>query len=229
MGIACAAAWLGVSECGLASQPVVREPGALYLSDFDTPPLKLQLKGPTPAFFGIDLGRYAGTLRYPQRVEVQAISDGAFRVRGNAQQGQVLAWIPPEALEGVPADLLGNLRAAEERRKVVDDLISRNEVAIGMTMEEVRKSIGRPKRTTKRANAEGSEEIWEYIRYKLVPQQTVVNTPSGPAVSTIFIRVPSGTMEVRSQDGIVQSLEQTEGTLAGAGVSIVVPPVVISW
>ena len=81
--------------------------------------------------------RYAGTLRFPQVVQVEAFSDFGCRVRGNAQQGGVAAWVPYNELEPLPEDLLANLKKSEERRRIVDDLIARNEVAIGMTIDEV--------------------------------------------------------------------------------------------
>jgi len=222
-------ALLALAAVQLQASPIVREPEAIYLSDFSAQPIQVKLKAATMSYFRPDMQRYAGTLRFPQTVEVQAITDHACRVRGNAQQGQVLAWVPTEALEGLPPELLADLRKAEERRKVVEALIAKNEVAIGMTVEEVARSIGRPQKTTSRVNEEGEEQIWEYIRYKLVPQQTLVNTPTGPATSVLYVRVPVGTMEVRYRDGLVVALDQTEGTLVGAGSTIVVPPLNLSW
>lgn len=210
------------------SKPVVREEGVIYLSDLEMPPLRLKLKKPAPAFFGKNLEQFAGHLRFPQQVEVQAITPGAFRVRGNARQGQVLAWTAPEFLE-IPDGLVEKIEEAAERQRIVNDLIAANEVAIGMTLAEVKKSVGRPQKTTKRATEEGTEEVWEYIRYKNVPQQTIVNTPTGPAQSIIYVRVPVGTLQVFCREGVVTALEQTEGTLVGARSSIVVPPVVVPW
>ena len=86
--------------------------------------------------------RYAGTLRFPQIVQVEAFADYGCRIRGNAQQGGVAAWIPYNEIQPLPEGLLANLKKSEERRKVVDALIARNEVAIGMTIDEVGRSLG---------------------------------------------------------------------------------------
>jgi hypothetical protein len=142
---------------------------------------------------------------------------------------------------------LANLKKSEERRKIVDDFIARNEVAIGMTIDEVGRSLGKPQKVTNRADKEGTEQIWEFIKYDLVPQttyapaygQTTVTRPNKPPVviqsggyypATIYVKVPVGKLKVIFIDGIVDSLDQTEGTLLGAGqLSVVTPPVNVYW
>ena len=79
--------------------PIVRETGAIYLSDFDQKPLRLKVLRPAPCYFDIGMTRYAGTLRFPQIVQVEAFADYGCRIRGNAQQGGVAAWIPYNEIE----------------------------------------------------------------------------------------------------------------------------------
>jgi hypothetical protein len=43
------------------------------------------------------------------------------------------------------------------------------------------------------------------------------------------VKVPVGTITVAFTDGIVESIEESEGTLVGADASIVVPPVNLFW
>ena len=225
--------------------PIIRESGAIYLSDFGQKPLRLRVLRPAPCYFDIGMTRYAGTLRFPQVVQVEAFSDYGCRVRGNAQQGGVAAWVPYNELEPLPEGLLANLKKSEERRKIVDELIARNEVAIGMTIDEVGRSLGRPQKVTNRADQDGTTQIWEFIKYDLVPQttyapgygQTIVNPYRPPVVvqsgyypTTIYVKVPVGRLKVVFKEGIVDSLDQTEGTLYGAGqVSVVTPPINVYW
>lgn len=211
------------------ASPVVREEGVIYLSDFSDKPLRVQLEHPARAFFEPTFSRYAGTLRFPQNVELVAVTDHAYRVRGIAQQGQILGWIPPDDLEPLEPDFLANLRAAEERRRTVEALIAKKEIAIGMTPDEVQRSLGRPQKTSNRITGDGSTQVWEYISYELVPQQTTVWTPSGPAVSTTYIRVPTGTLAAHFHDGVVSEIDQSEGNLFGGKVTVVVPPLFDYW
>ncbi|MEI7866009.1 MAG: hypothetical protein WCI38_11615 [Chthoniobacterales bacterium] len=233
--------------------PIVREPGVIYLSDFEAQEPRFKLTAPAPCYFDVDQSRYAGTLRFPQVVTAVAVApDGSFRVRGNAKQGGVAAWIEPHFLEGVPADLVTNLRAADQRQREVEALIARNEVAIGMTLDEVARSLGKPQKKSSSTNRAGTSQIFEYIRYKLVPQtiytptyaQTVLGINPDPRwrletvvvrggygvqASTIYVKVPVGSMKVSFINGIVDAIEESEGTLVGARASIVVPPVNVGW
>lgn len=236
-----------------AGGPIVRETGALYLSDFDVPPVKLALKEAAPCYFDITGKRYAGTLRFPQIVRLDAVSPGGLlRVRGNARQGGVAAWVDPAMLDPLPPDFIASLQRADERRKQVEELIARNEVAIGMTPDEVTRSLGKPQKRSSRTGREGSTQVFEYIKYKLVPQtvftpsyaqtitgyaprpgeklQTVVMSgQSGYVPGTIFVKVPVGTVTVSFVNGVAESVGQSEGTLTGGKASIVVPPINAAW
>jgi len=235
-----------------AASPIIREPGAIYLSDFAIKPMRLKVLEPAPAYFDTAQSRYAGTLRFPQAVQVEAVAaNGLLRVRGNAQQGGVVAWVAPQFLEPLPARFVENLRKSDERRIAVEALIAQNEAAIGMTAEEVARSLGKPQKKTSRADKSGTQQIWEYVKYKLVPQttyvpvnnQTVVtcrptrNSPGGSliqndpgyAANTIYVKVPVGTLTVTFKDNIVESLDQSEGTTTGGQVSVVIPPLNVYW
>lgn len=235
------------------SGPIVREAGAVYLSDFDLEPLKLALREPAPCYFEMSAKRYAGTLRFPQAVKLDAVApNGLLRVRGNAKQGGVAAWVDPAYLEALPPDFVANLQRAEERRRQVEALIARNEVAIGMTPDEVARSLGKPQKRSSRTSRDGSSQVFEYIRYKLIPQTVyspsyvesitgvrpdprarletvVVRGGYGYNASTVYVKVPVGTITVSFTEGIVESIEESEGTLVGADASIVVPPVNLGW
>lgn len=241
---------------GLSAGPIVRDPGAIYLSDFAIKPLSLKVLRPAPCYFDMAMTRYAGTLRFPQAVKVEAVAENGCRIRGNAQQGGVAAWVPYAELEPLPEGLLANLKKSEERRKVVEALVAKNEVAIGMTVDEVGRSLGKPQKKTKRADKDGTQQVWEFIKYDLVPQtsyapgytQTIIQKPggkpgspgkpggggvvvqgqSGYYANTIYVKVPVGTLTVTFKDDIVESLDQSEGTLVGSGqVSIVTPPITV--
>lgn len=234
----------------LEASPIVRESGVIYLSDFAMKPLRLKLAGPTPCYFDLAMTRFAGELRFPQEVQVEGVEPQArlLRVRGNARQGGVAAWIPFAAVQGLAPDFVAKLGKAEERRKEVEALIAKNEVAIGMTTDEVSQSLGKPQKKTQRASDKGTQQVWEYVKYQLVPQTTYVpannqvvvplapgrtNSPvlvqsqPGYTASTIYVKVPIGQLAVTFRDGIVESLDQTEGTTSGGQISVVVPPVMV--
>lgn len=214
------------------ASPIIREEGAIYLSDFDTKPMKLKVLKAAPAYFDLSGTRYVGTLRVPQVVEVQAISDRAYRVKGLAQQGQILGWVSLQALEPIPEETIELLKKSEERRVKVAALIANNEVAIGMTTDEVVQSIGKPqKKTSRTAKGEGVRQVWDYVKYASIPQSTNVVGPGGVVtVATTYVKTPIGRLTVTFNDGIVESLDQSEGTiLSGNETTIVAPPVSVYW
>ena len=233
--------------------PIVREAGAIYLSDFNERPARFRLVAPAPSYFEATMKRYAGTLRFPQAVQLDAIAvNGTLRVRGNAQQGGVAAWIEPQYVTGLPENYLEIALRAEQRRREVEELIKRNEVAVGMSLEEVMRSLGKPQKRSSRTGPEGSTQTYEYIKYKLIPQ--TVYTPAyvqsitgirpdprkrletvtvrggyGYDASTVYVKVPVGTVTIGFVNGLVETVEESEGTLTGANAAIVVPPVDLGW
>jgi hypothetical protein len=235
-----------------AAPPIMREPGAIYLSDFAIPPLKLKILEPAPAYFDTAQSRYAGTLRFPQIVQVEALDEnGLLRIRGNAQQGGIAAWISPQFLEPLPEKFVENLRKSEARKIQVDALIAQNEAALGMTTAEVARSLGKPQKKSSRTDKSNSQQVWEYVKFKLVPQTTYIpvnnqtiltfqptpRTPGGALIqncpgysaSTVYVKVPIGTLTVTFHNDIVESLDQSEGTTTGGQVSVVIPPLNVYW
>jgi hypothetical protein len=204
---------------------VIREPGAIYLEDLVPRPIRLQTLTDTPIFYQSDMKRYLGVLRKGQSVELQAVGDGTYRVRGNAQQGQVAGWVKPKNLTPLKREFVDNLRQNAARQEEVQTLIARNEVAINMTPEEVSASLGKPSKKSSRQDAGGREDVWEFVRYERVPQEVTGYDRFGRLVSSIiYVKVPSGTLAVTFGDGLVTSLEQSEGTLDRARVKVVPAP-----
>ncbi len=227
-----AALCLLASMASLVAGPIIREGNAIYLSDFETKPMKLKVLQPAPATFDLAGKRYVGTLRAAQLVEVQAITDDAYLVRGLAQQGQVLGWTASQYLQPIPPEILAALKKSEERRRLVEALIVKKQVAIGMTAAEVERSIGKPQKRSQRASKDQTlEQIWDYVKYELVPQTTNVIGPNGVAtVATTYLKTPIGRLTITFKGDVVESLDQSEGTIfTGNETTIVTPPVVVYW
>ena len=213
------------------SGAVIREGGAIYLEDLLMKPARLATVADTPIYYHSDLGRYLGTLKKGQIVELQAVSDTAYRVRGMAQQGQVAGWVDPKYLNPLKKDFLENLKQNAARLEQVKALIAKNEVAINMTPEEVQQALGKPTKKTSRLDAGGREDVWEFIRYERVPQETVGRDTNGNLISSItYIKVPAGTLSITFANNLVTRLEQTEGSLEkGAQTKIVPAPFSVTY
>jgi hypothetical protein len=222
-------------SCVLASiaqaGAVIREPGAIYLEDFMEKPVRLATVAQAPIFYQSDMGRYLGTLRKGQLVELQAVSPNAYRIRGQAQQGQVAGWIDPKFLAPLKKEFLSALKQNADRQAEVSALIARNEVAINMTPQEVTASLGKPAKTTSRLDAKGREEVWEFVKFDRVPQSVTAYDNAGRLVTrTVYVKVPVGKLAVAFENNLVSSLEQTEGTFArDARVKIFAAPFIVAY
>lgn len=212
-----------------AEMSVFHEPGAAYLADLFNKPLKLKVLKPAPIYFDAPMTRNLGMLPEGQIVEVQAILDDELRVLGKARQGQVSGWLPSSYLEALDPDFVTKLKAAALRKTQIDALIEKNEVAMGMTNDEVTKSLGKPPQTKQRQDATGVSEVWDYIRYERVPQETTGYDTLGRLVtSVVYVKVPNGKLSISFANGIVSAVEQSEGTLqSGNKITVVAPPIVL--
>ena len=213
------------------SGAVVREEGAIYLEDLLPKPVRLATIADAPIHYKIDLERYLGTLKKGQIVELQAVSDTAYRVRGKAEQGQVAGWVDPKFLNALPKDFLANLKQNSARQQEVAALIAKNEVAVNMTPEEVAKALGKPGKKTSHLDAKGREETWEFVKYERVPKEVLGRDKDGNLVKTvIYEKIPIGKLAVSFVNSLVSSLEQTEGTLdRAAQVKIIPAPFIVSF
>ena len=180
------AVFLFVMAAEIDAGPIVRETGAIYLSDFGQKPLRLKVLRPAPCYFDIGMARYAGTLRFPQIVQAEA-----FAEYGAASRQRATGWCRRldsyNELEPLPEGLLANLKKSEERRKVVDALIAKRG-RYWNDNRQVGRSLGKPQKVTNRADRHGTQQVWEFIKYALVPQttyapgygQTIVTYPASP-------------------------------------------------
>jgi hypothetical protein len=201
-----------VAHAGPPTSAVIREPGAIYLEDFSAHTIRIPVKDDAAIYYKPDLARYLGTLKKGQMVELQAVTDDAYRVRGVAQQGQVVGWVPPAALAPLKKEFLENLKQNAARRAEVDALIAKNEVAVNMTPDEVVASLGKPTRKTSHLDNAGQEEVWDFVKYDRVPQESTGYDRYGRLVSSVvYIKVPSGKLSVSFDNNLVSSIEQTEG------------------
>jgi hypothetical protein len=202
------------------------EPGTFSVEGMTPKPvvLKVQLEAPlypTSKFQGA-LGSFApGTL-----VTLIAMSDTAYRVRGRARHGDVAGWIRQTDVISADPNLATNLKKLLERTQKVEELIRNRQVALGMTSEEVKASLGKPSRTSAKINAQGKEEKLEFSIYERVPQTTTGRDAFGQLVQTVvYVKVEVGTLAVNFKDGVVSEIEETKGNpLGGGGVQIIPPP-----
>ena len=206
-----------------------REPGAIYLEDFLDDRVRMGVPKAISIYATAERKRSVGQLKQRSMVEILAMKDDLYRVRGKARHGQVSGWVLAEQLISKNKDLAANLRKMYERQLVVQDLIDKNQVALGMTLDEVQASMGKPSRKSSKLTKEGRADTYEYVTYDEVPQHRYVRDGFGNLIrQTIYIRVETGKVAISFRDEVVESIEETEGEpRAGAPVRVVPIPIEI--
>ena len=114
----------------------------------------------------------------------------------------------------------------------VQKLIAAKQVAVGMTLEEVGKSLGKPTKTTVRKTEKGQSGRWEFIEYDEVKHYiTRIDPVSGIAYRQFshMTQTEKNRTAVEFEDGIVSAVEESEDNQGGGNVRIVVPPLIFGW
>ncbi len=205
-----------------------QEEGGVYLEGMLDKPIQLKVIKPSPVYSSLRGERWLGNLVPGHPATLLAISDKAYRIRGRARQGQVAGWVSPKALQGIDDKLVKNLKKLVERELLVRDLISKKQVAMGMTVDEVEKSLGRPDNRSSKVTKEGREDKVEYITYERVAQTVTRPDRFGRLFqSTVFVRVPVGKLTIEFEDEVVTSIEEAEGDNVAGKVTVVPAPILL--
>ena len=107
--------------------------------------------------------RRLGVYPVDTKLELLALSDKAYRVKGQAAHAGVSGWVDPKLLASKDKDFIVNLKQLYERQMIVKELVANQDVAIGMTLKEVASSLGEPTETEVKQTREGDSGQWDYV------------------------------------------------------------------
>ncbi len=217
-------------EGGLLEQ----DPDVVYLDRHFDESFELVVVKEAPVYSD-KAGRHRlGTLKADQKVKLEALTERAYRVRGQGTRDGIAGWVPPWAFKATweDADFVAGLKQLYQRQQEVKKLIAAREVAVGMTLAEVAESLGQPTRTQVRRTGKGQSGSWEFIDYEEVKHYVAV---PDPLTGVVYQRLSHVTQEERGKtrvefaDDVVTAVEQSESRRGGGNVRIIVPPVVFGW
>ncbi|QTN31280.1 hypothetical protein HZ994_02700 [Akkermansiaceae bacterium] len=207
------------------------DPEVVYLNEVVDPPIKLRVIKEAPVYSDKAGNIRLGFLKADQTVTLEGMTAKVYKVRGEGTRNGLAGWVAPWAFSHPQEDFVAKLKQLYERQIAVNEVISREGIAIGMTPAEVGKSRGKPTKTSVRRTAEGEQGSWEYIDYEDVKNYA---TRIDPATGQVFRQLVSITREekgktvVEFKDGLVTALEESENR-QGGDVRIIVPPLVFRW
>ncbi|QQL45275.1 hypothetical protein [Sulfuriroseicoccus oceanibius] len=212
---------------------LMREPGALYLEDLTPKPknrIELIILEPAQAYGDTKAQRQLGVFPRNRVVELIAVSEFAYKVRGQARNGRLAGWVSKKLVGSKDKDLETKLNAVIKRHQLVEELIAKRQIAIGMTPEEVSRVLGTPTRRESKLTTKGQQSAWEYITYDTITHFEYLRDPrTGQtykrAVSTE--KVETGKVRVEFTDGVATAISETEDDPAAGGVKII--PVPFIW
>lgn len=204
-----------------------QEPGTFSVEGLTPRPLVVRIQAEAPVYSTSKFDRAIGSFAPGVPVTLVAMSDTSYRVRGRARHGDVVGWVKQADVLSADPMLADKLKKLFERTQRVAELIKKNQVALGMTSEEVQASLGKPTRKSAKINAGGKQERLEYAMFEKVPQVTTGRDALGQLIQTvIYVKVEVGTLSLTFQNGVVDEIEETKGNpLGSGGVKIVPAPV----
>lgn len=208
------------------------DPDVVYVEEFTDKKVELLVVKPGTVYATKKGGRKLGVLKVNTKLTLLGITEKAYKIRGTATHGGVSGWVSPNALGSKDKDFVANFKKVYDRQKIVRAMIANHEVAIGMSIEEVSASLGRPTKTKVRQTAKGKTGKWEFIQYEEQDHYTWVRDPLTGSVFRQYshtTREELGKLVVEFENEIVTALEESENNGGGGDVKIVVPPLVIAW
>lgn len=207
------------------------EPGVVYLNQVFTKPIKLNVIEQAQVFSDKDGKHRLGFLKADQVVDLEGMTDRAYRVRGQGTRDGIAGWVSPKAFSHHDADFVKKLKKIYERQIAVKEIIKNKGLAIGMAPSEVEISRGKPTKTTMRVTPTGESGTWEYINYDEIKHYiTKIDPVSGQAFRQLshITQEETGKTTVEFKDGAVCALEEMKDKGPG-NVRIIVPPIVVGW
>ncbi|MBK1831607.1 hypothetical protein JIN77_12785 [Verrucomicrobiaceae bacterium R5-34] len=207
------------------------DPDVIYLNEHINRTIHLLVIKPATIYATKKGGRKLGTFSPDTKVELIAITDRAYRVKGQATHAGVSGWISPQLVASKDKNFIVNLKKLYERQMAVKELIANHEVAIGMTLSEVRQSLGQPTETEVKQTREGESGQWDFV---VTEEQKHYRTIRDPSTGGIYRQLSHITTEERSRTTIefdnntVTSVTRKKNNGPGR-VRIIPAPVIFHW
>lgn len=220
-----------ISLGGVDAQQLDNDPDVVYMKEVSSTPMEFIVVKPAAVFASKKGGRQMGTFPVDMKVELEAFTDKGYRVRGRGKYGPLTGWVSPSKLASKDPDFVVNLKKFYERQLSIKKLIENREVAIGMTTDEVKKSIGEPTKKESRVTKDGVSGKWEFVKYEEVKHYTYVRDAQTGEMFKRYshsTQEESGNLTVEFEAGLVSAIQSQENSRPGR-VKIIVPPVVLPF
>jgi hypothetical protein len=209
-----------------------QDPEVVYFDDEAKKPIMLSVIKVAPVFSDKEGKVKLGFLNINQSVRLEAMTDRAYKVHGKGVSNGISGWVPPWAFASKDPKFVDHLKLLYARNILVQKLIEAHQVAVGLTLDEVTKSLGKPTKTTIRKTDIGQSGRWEFIDYEEIKNYVDVRDPQTGQISRQCIsttQVEKGKTAIEFENGLVSAIEESVDRQKGGNTRIIVPPLVIGW
>lgn len=208
------------------------DPDVVYIKEHLDRTIHLMVAKSAPIYANKNGGRKLGTFPANTKVELLAIGgENAYRVKGKAKHSTVSGWVSPKLLASKDKNFIANLKQLYERQITVKELVDNQDVAIGMTLDEVEQSLGEPTKTEVKQTRKGASGKWEYI---ITEEEKHYQTVIDPRTRRTYRQVTHITTEERErttvefENDVVTSVTRKRDNGPGK-VRIIPVPIVWGW
>lgn len=219
----------GISTLLATASKLDSDPEVVFFDEKD--PMVLLVVKPSTVFATKKGGRRLGAYPVDTKVKLLGMTDKGYMVKGKAKHSMVTGWVSPQNLASTDPKFIKNLKSHYKREMEIRELIAHQEIAIGMTVEEVGRSIGKPTKEESRVTKDGRSGKWEFAKGKEKKHYT--NTVD-PRTGQVFRRFSHVTFEetekltVEFENDLVTAISSMKNN-GVANVKIVVPPIIFAY
>ena len=209
------------------------DPEVVYLEDYSAKPITFLTTEAIPVYASKKgkKSRKLGTFQAGSRLTLLAMNETAYRISGKGKFGKLKGWVNPKKLASKDPKFIENLQKLYKRQMLIRQLIANKQVAIGMTIDEVIQSLGKPTTKESRVTREGRSGKWEFIEYE---QQKHYNYVRDPHTGRTYRKLSHITTEEKSKitvefaSNIVTAITSKEDNGPGK-IRIITPPILFGF
>ncbi len=185
------------------------DPEAIYLDKIPgLKPIELEVTKVTAVYANRNRNGYFANFTKGEKVHLLAYNEKTSFVK-NLKSNKT-GWVPVENLSEIDESLLDSVIAQAEEQKKYQSAIEEKKVLAGMTLEQVRASLGKPDEAAFRTDASGRTDVWSYFEYKSVYREQPYNDP---VTGQLLVRrykekVPESETTIEFLNGRVTAIEK---------------------
>jgi len=222
-----------LSMKSIAKPTLNTDPEVVYMEDYANKPITF-IATETIAVYSSKKGkksRKLGSFHAGTRLTLLAITEHAYRVSGPGKYGKLNGWVNPNKLASKDPKFIEHLKLLYKRQMIIKSLIANKEVAIGMSIDEVRQSLGKPTTKESRITKEGRTGKWEYIEYE---EHKYYRYVTDPRTGQVYRQLSHVTKEEKSKitvefvNNIVTAISNKEDN-GPDKIRIITPPVILGF